>query len=391
MTARARKYHDSAFDEELTGRTPTHPNPIDAGNEELDNVFKEFPQNEACIELYRTTEKGGHPVFLEDITPSEFSFGSIAHEYGGGKYIAKGKYKGGEVMKRSFEIAGEPFPLKRKVPVSQSPTVSSSPVQQPSQPTVEIPRDQQGNPDMAALITGMMGMMRAMVQENKGSKAEWLAEMRAMRELFGAEQKPSTPLAEGISLIKTGIELGQTAGEGGGGFPWLLALDKLQGPLMELTTAIKTAVMPRSAVQPNLPPGTPLPAGQPEPQAQSQPEERPTTMEGILVSGLTAMVPMLVTGAAKSEEVEGGNVEFYCDFILDQIPGVYYATAKTWLEKPECLDQLEKVNAGVKVYRPWFVQLQAELLKGIYERMHDAGSVQPEPDRHAASERAADL
>ena len=378
-----RKSQAAPFDEDMT-QTPqgTQAETVDPADEQLDDVFREFPQNEACIELSRTTEKGGRPEFIDDIMPSDFSFGWVSREYGGGHYHVKGKYKDGSTIKRSFIVAGAPFPIKRKVPQGNPEPHAPIPAQ-PTASTVEMVRREDGSYDIGALVTGMMGMMKTMVQELRSSEVEMLEKMKMYRDLFGAQEKPQTPVAEAISMIKTGIELGSTAQGGDGGFPWMMALDKLQGPLTELVSTIKAAVTKQPSPMPAQNSINP-PTGQP---AQPAQPTEPPNMEAILKSAVNHVLPNLVTGAAKEAEAD-----FYADFLLDQIPRRFYATAKSWLEKPDVLDQLQAMNPGVTEYRDWFESLRSELLKSLNQELgYATGTIQPEPTPNATADRSADL
>lgn len=384
---RTRKPKVPAFDEVLTGKVPTDPDPIDPSDEELDNVFREFPQHDACLELWRTTEKGGKPSFLGELSPSEFTFGNVMREFGGGRYIVKGKYKDGEVIKRSFDIEGDAYPVKRKIP-QPSGNAPVAPVLQAPQ-TIEMVRKEDGSFDALA---SMMTMMKTLVVELKSSEDQVLDKMVKYKALFGSTEKSQTPIHEAIGMIKTGIELGSASQGGDGGFPWLLALDKLQGPLTELVSTIKAAVTRQSpsmaSVVPNslTPPVASQPVSQGAPMPSASPGE-PPNMEIILKGAVQHVLPNLVTGAAREAEPE-----FYADFLLDQIPERFYTTAKTWLEKPDCLDQLQAMNPGVSGYRPWFELLRVELLKALNEEVSDAPRpLQSESTSDAATDRSADL
>lgn len=380
------KTKPAEFDEDMTQKTETGVRAVDPEDEELDNVFADFPQNEACIELYRTTDKGGKPSFVEDIMPAEFSFGYVCRMYGGGKYIAKGKYKDGTVCKRSFEIEGDSFPIKRKVPAAEERQQITQPAAQPYE-RQEVVRDQSGQPDALATV---MSMMKTLVMEMRSSEDQVLDKMMKYKALFGSSDRPQSPIQESIGLIKTGIELGSVSQGGEGGFPWMMALDKLQGPLTELVSTIKHAVT-RQPIPLN--PGVTVQPGSVQPQSQpaaapaaAQPGD-PQNMEMILLGAMKAMLPMLVTGAAQKAE-EG----FYADLMLDQIPRQYYTTAKTWLEKPDCLQLLNKMNPGVSYYQAWFETLRGLLLAALTEELAgDVGTVQPEPASNASTERTADL
>lgn len=380
---RAESERGPGFDVDMTQAPQgTDPAPVDPTDEQLDDVFREFPQNDACLELWRTTEKGGRPVFVEDLMPSEFSFGFVCREWGGGKYLIKGKYKDGSTIKRSFDIGGEPFPIKRKVPQGNPEPTAHIPAQ-PTNATVEMARRDDGSYDMAALITGVMSTFQKIVAEMKTSEDQVLDKMMKYKALFGHEEKAQTPVAEAISMIKTGIELGSTAQGGDGGFPWMMALDKLQGPLTELVSTIKAAVTKQPSPMPAQNSINP-PTGQP---AQPAQPTEPPNMEAILKSAVNHVLPNLVTGAAKEAEAD-----FYADFLLDQIPRRFYATAKSWLEKPDVLDQLQAMNPGVTEYRDWFESLRSELLKSLNQELgYATGTIQPEPTPNATADRSADL
>jgi hypothetical protein len=381
MSPKARKPKGAPFDDDMTGKVAHDPDPVDPADEELDEVFAEFPQNEACIELYRTTEKGGKPAFLDDIMPSDFSFGYVCNQYGGGNYIVKGKYKDGSTVKRSFLIEGDPYPIKRKVPLS--PVAPIAPVLERQPERVDVIRNENGQPDALATV---VSMMKTLVVELRSSEDQVLDKMMKYKTLFGGGEKPITPVAEAISMIKTGIELGSTSNGEAGGIPWLMIVDKLQGPLTEVALAFKNAMSRPTVVNPGAP-IQPTPAmGQPAQPAQPAQGE-PKSMEMILLGAMKELLPMLVTGAAQKAEPE-----FYSDLLLDQIPRTFYATAKVWLEKPDCLDQLARLNPAVNNDRLWFESLRSVLTDALKTELGDAPrTLQPEQAPNAATDRSADL
>lgn len=377
MSSRKKVSRENIFDTDLTRPSrESEPKPIDAEDEELDTVFSQFPQHDACIELFRTTEKGGKPAFLEDISPAEFTFGYVCQTYGGGRYIAKGKYKDGSMVKRNFDIEGSSFPVRRKVPEgAPGPSIAPIPIPQPER--IEVLRDERGQPDALATV---VSMMKTLVVELRSSEDQVLDKMMKYKALFGSVEKPQTPVAEAISMIKTGIELGSTAGNDGG-IPWLMIVDKLQAPLTELASAFTRGITRQN---PGLTPPSPSPTRIPEPSA---PVGEPATMETILVGALKGMLPMLVTGAALK-----ADPGFYSDLLLDQIPRQFYATAKIWLEKPDCLDVLIQMNAAVANDRLWFESLRSELTGALAAELgHASGTIQPEPAADSATGSTTDL
>lgn len=387
MTKRRVVQSEAVLDPELTTRPQgTQPKPI-TDDDELEDVFSDFPQNESCIELWRTTAQGGRPEFLEQMTPSAFSFAYVTDTYGGGRYVAKGKYKNGDAEKRSFTIAGDPFPVRRKMERGVETDHPRTPVQELA--IAQVPKLPEGA-GMQDMFMALVAMMQKMMLESKTSEVEMLTKMKMYKELFsdgggGSHEKNS--VAEMISMVRTGIELGQAGGEGSGGIPWLMVLDKVKEPLSKLADSVFVAVSAyKGAPQPaltNVPTQAVPVTAQP---GTNKPEEE--NMEIILLGALRAMLPMLVTGAAQRSEPP-----FYADLLLDQIPRQYYATAKTWLDKEGCLDELVKMNPGVGMYRPWFDTLRQELRTSLAEEIKvDASeSIQPESSSDPSALSPADI
>lgn len=379
-----------AFDQELTKPTDQEPKPI-TEDDELEDVFADFPQNDSCIELWRTTAQGGRPEFIEQMTPSAFSFAYVTDTYGGGRYVAKGKYQNGDVEKRSFTVAGDPFPVRRKL---EKPLIES--LDHPRQTTTAAPTATVTLPEGAGaneVILVVMNMFQKMITEMRGSKTEWLQELKEMREIFGVGDKPAGPQAqvqELIGMIKTGIELGQASGEGGGGgFPWMMAFDKFQAPLTKLADTVYMAVAGAKGNTVANVPVQPVPAGAAPIQSATveaaQPE--PKKEENMILTAFKSLLPMLLTGAAKNSEPA-----LYVDFLLDQIPGPFYDKARTWLMEPDCLEQLAKVEPGIRFQQEWWSSLRNGLIEALDEELgHAPRTLQPEPNTNASADRSAPL
>lgn len=328
---------------------------------ELDEVFGDFPQNEACLELFRVNAQGGRPLFLEQMSPATFDFAYVAGKFGGGRYVAKGKYRDGSRKKMSFEIEGEPFPFKRKTG-TLDPMAPVSPIHQPATERII----EQVGPDPQA---AMLSLMRTMIQEMKTSEMAMLEKMRVYKELFGSGERRETPIDTAISMLTRGIELGQAGGEGGG-IPWLAVIREVKDPLMKLADSIHAAVTGKRPVpvpQPSpVPPGQPFPSPNPEPQTEESP----------VLSMMKFVMPDLLMSASRGEDVETvGNR------LLDQVPQSQYPMLKSWLEQPGCLDQLALMEPGIQFQRQWWSQLRATLLDLMVDGLTDAdSSIQSEPD-----------
>lgn len=357
--------------------------PSDPDDDELDDVFGEFPQNEACLELFRTSQQGGRPVFLENIMPSVFSFGYVTEHYGGGRYIARGKYKDGTIERRAFEIEGDPFPVQRKAP-NRDTYASQRATEQ------ELPRRVNIDPVTAAetggneLAAAMMTMMKTMMLEMRSSETEFLAKMKLYKDIFGQGERKEAPLDQALSMLKQGIELGQiNSGDGGGSSIWLMALDKLKEPLTKIVDTIQVAVTQNKRALPNVP-IQPVPEGPGNP---PPPPTEPQKEESMILGAMKSLLPVLTNGAAK-----GSDPDLYVDFLLDQLPRPFYNQALSWLMEPDCLEQLAQKEPGIRYQQEWWSALRSGLVSALNEELgHGSESVQPQPASDPATDRSADL
>lgn len=324
---------------------------------EVSKVFKGFPENVPCLELSRTRAAGGRPEYLEDIAPGKFSLGYVAEKFGGGLYILTGKYSNGDSVKSRFEIAGEPFPVKRLMPEIR-PGLHAQQVEQMK--PVELPP----GAGMQELVGAMMGMMKNMMLELKSSETDMLMKMKLYKELFApADSAPrqDAPFDQAFNMIQKGMELGQMA-SGDSGSMGMMLVKELKEPVLRIVEALtpKRGPVP---VQPVVQPGAVPPH-----------TTEPPSMNMIFTKALEGIMPMLVTGAAKKSDPG-----FYADLLLEQIPELYYATAQEMLSRPDWFDVLCSVNQNVKDHGAWFFALRSEILFALTEGPDAAESIQPEP------------
>lgn len=353
---------------------------VDHEDAELDDVFSDFPQNEACIELFRTNAQGGRPAFLEQIAPAMFSLAYVTENYGGGRYIAKGKYKDGSRVRMPFDIEGAPLPVKRKIPEGGTPTV------QPIGPApVERVIEQTGGNDLQAAL---LGVMKSMIGEMRGSEMQMLEKMRVYKELFApAGSQQQAPVDQAINMLMKGVELGSINGGGDGSNLWLMGLKELKEPLTKLMETIQTAmiagrqptnVTPRPAV------AGPVPA-QPAP-AQAAPVQ-PTPTEGDPMLAMVKMfLPALINGATRN-----ADPDMYVDFILDQCPASAYDSLRLFLMKDGCLDELATIEPGIRFQQEWWVNLRAGLLDSLNEQLgHAIRPIQSTEGQHPSASAPTD-
>lgn len=339
---------------------------------ELDDVLTALPQNEACIDLFRVNPQGGRPLFLESLQPSVFNLSYVTSKFGGGRYTANAKYINGDRVKTSFEIEGEPIPVRRlsngggAEPIHVQQATNLQALLAPQQPVSEfepVPSD----------MTSMFSVLVTLIKDMKTSKADMYKEMLMMKELFGTNQQtgPQATVEQVTGMLMKGIELAGKAGGTGETNIWLEVARELKDPLAKAMDALQLAMVSRgqqTVTQPHAIPAQAVPV-----QPQHTQTGDPVNLQ--ILNQLRMALPLLVNGASKNAEPE-----FYADFILDQTPENLYPSLRDWLIKPDCLDMLAKVEPGVRYAQEWWIELRTALLSKLTEEVGNgvAGVQSPE-------------
>lgn len=345
---------------------------------ELDDVFSDFPQNEACIELYRIHKQGGRPVFLEQMTPSNFTMAYVTEHFGGGRFIAKAKYSNGNRKRMPFEIEGDPIPVRRHIvnlntgrelPISGAvnphDSLNRAVFAEPIANQIVMPGSTpQPTTDTNAAI---LQLVKQMVSELKGSEMQILEKMRLYKELFSGGEKREAPLDTAINMLTRGIELGQAGGDGGG-IPWLALIREMKDPLTKLADTIHSAVARPRVIMPSQP-GSPAQPEQPNPEPHTSMEQ-----PDMLTSMLKMVLPPLINGARRNADPTA-----YVDFLLDQFPDSAYPMLLSFLQAPDCLDKLATIEPGILYQAEWWKELRESLLKALAEDTQNDRTVQPSP------------
>jgi len=357
---------------------------ISSDDEELDEVFSDFPQDESCIELYRVNPQGGRPLFIEEMTPSQFSFSYIAKKYGGGRYQAKAKYRDGRKLRKSFEIEGKPI-LVERVELSKDPHAPVLPGGFVPPVTPEPIVIQAGSNIEQVLVS----LVNKMMQTTQGSEMQMLEKMKMYKELFASGPTKEAPLDQALSMFTKGVELASMQGGGGDGSNfWMMAIKELRDPLMKIVETVQTAITPRQPMQIN-PAGRPAQAGGtivPTPLSPAAPVEDPS-MLGIM-GMVKGVLPQLINGAAKNSDPG-----LYTDFLLDQLPASGYPQLKKFLEEPGCLDKLAFLEPAIRFQANWWEALRVQLIVALTEELGGGDSnVQPStgPDAPAGHDSDGD-
>lgn len=350
---------------------------VDSSEKDLRQVFRELPQNEDCVELYRINAQGGRPLFLEDMAPNEFSHGYVAGKYGGGMYRLYAEFPDGTKKTSRIEIAGNPFPVNRKMPEELKEGGPVINVNNPAAPTSEG-TEVIDYPDQI----GVKEILAIMQQAEAKAKRE----MREMMELFKSMQPqvavgPQQPMDQMLTMVQKVVELGQTVQGEGALSPWQFILKEMKDPLMKAFETYQMAV--QKGVPPNMMVGAPGSPTDPNKAALPSPTEPvstdpppPKSEEEVFTMLIKSMLPALINAAKKNAEPER-----YADFILDQLPESVYPYLQTFLQKQDCLDQLAKLEPGILYQQDWWESLRSALLSALNEEMGNVlRTVQPPPN-----------
>jgi hypothetical protein len=339
---------------------------VDPDDQEIDMAFADLPQNEPCIELFRTSKVGGRPVFLEQMSPSMFSLAYVAEKFGGGNYVARSRYKDGRKIRASFEIEGDPFPVKRVIPNPAIAPMHAQPAmgQSVNSQTSDGPIILEGNDPNQAMVQ----LVNVMLKRMENSETVLLEKMRLYKELFGGPKE--TPLDTALNMFQKGLEMAALTGAENSS-PWLMLVRELKEPLSKIVDTVqialqKSASVPASAPATGAKPSAPLPSNGPVVASTGQPE-RPSEDVAMVQSWLKAMLPPLVTAAAKN-----ADPATYADFILDQVPNSAYPQLLEWLRQPGCLESLCAIEPGIRYQQDWWLTLRQSLIEALTDELSDA-------------------
>lgn len=342
------------------------PTMVSGEDEELDEVFSDFPQDESCIELYRVNPQGGRPLFIEEMTPSMFSFSYIAKKFGGGRYQAKAKYADGRKLRKAFEIEGKPILVERETLSKDPHAPVLPPGLTPTQPEPIIL--QNGSNIEQALVA----MVTKLMQSTQSSEMQILEKMKMYKDLFASGPQKEAPLDQALSMFTKGVELASMQGGGGDGSNfWMMAIRELKDPLLKIVETVQTAITPRTQPMQINPAQKPMPTVAGQPIVQPGPTEEPSMIG--LMNHVKVLLPNLINGAAKNSDPG-----LYCDFILDQLPATGYPQLKKFLEEPGCLDKLAFLEPAIRFQANWWEALRAQLIVALSEELASGPSnIQP--------------
>jgi len=295
-----------------------------------------------ALRLYRTVPNSKKENFIIDIDAQDFSPGYIKERFGGGDYIIKAYDSNSKIsLKQHLSIEGEPI-------VQTARPMGLSVIQPSATPQLDIAALMQAMQESnRQLLAGLMQVM----QPQQHSRADMLAELAQMRDIFGAPQQQSA--INPMDMLIKGIELaGSMAPKAGGETS---GMDVLLESIKSFAPAIGAVVAQSASNQARAPQPRPAPTVQPQAMIENTAtaEQPQLTQEDNEAMMFKYYVGMLVGFAA-----ENRDPALYADLIADNLPE---NKINELLNHPDVIGMLGGVNPGVLVHRAWFEAVISEL------------------------------
>ena len=293
--------------------------------------------------IYRAVPNTRKENFICNVEASDFSPENIKNEFGGGDYIIKAYDDRSKIrLKQHLSIEGDP------IIQSSKPVMALSPYSAPA-PALDIQALMQAMQESNKQM--LMGLAQ-ILQPQQNSRADMLAELATMRDIFGPPQQNSG--ADPMTMLIKGIELaGNMAPKVGGetsGMDVLLESIKSFAPAIGAVVAQATA-KPRTIAPQRAQPQAPQVPQPAQLTNQTQPEIPQTESEETML--MKYYISMLV-GFAK----ENRDPALYADLIADQLDD---EKINDLLSKPDIIAYLTGINPDVATVSAWFEALILEL------------------------------
>lgn len=310
-------------------------------------------------------------AFLYECPPDEFSEGALQESYGEGTYRIKmygthpdgGNY--GMLVNRLIEIG--PAPKWKPAPTAQPQTLGAVTVQG-------------SGGEVARAIAEVLAPVMQQMQSRTPTRAEMLAEMKTMAEIFRPATS-ATPSASGgiketlelLSLAKgvlgSGGDAGALDGESG---PWAVLLEAVRnfGPQLGEVLKQKTA-------------GKAQPAALPSPDAAAQVTEPAISPEEEEMNLLLSAQLTMFHHAAKTD----ADPEEWGALLYEKAPPELLAA----LQSEEWFDALCKIDPKFSAFKPWCEKVRDVVLEELKLESEEANAAAPPAVAAATAKPTADL
>lgn len=277
---------------------------------------------------------------------------------GGVAYLA-GKFGGGDYELIVYGVDNR---------IIKRPKVTVSPAAIAELKTPET----RGN-DLAQLVAAMQEGFKQMAQMimnqavPRETKADWLNEMRAMRELFGGAQTQQPDMLGMLTKLIPAVRDLMPRGEGETNLlDVMMRLAQEFGPTIREAVA-KTPALNAQPAASALLPGTPGVGNLPGTAAASPEQSGANQMQIMLRLQLSQLCK-----EAKADSDPGPYADIICEKVSADV-------LSKLVDRPDYLDELAKIHSGVKLYPKWFGELRDAVI-GILTEPSDSDDLQNHED-----------
>lgn len=294
------------------------------------------------LALYRAVPNSKKEDFIVDIDTIDFSPGFIKERFGGGSYIIKAYDDKSKMrLKQHLSIEGRPI-------IGSGGALTVQPVAQQIDIQAIMHAMQESNRQL------LTGLVQALAPQPSTSRADMLAEMATMREIFGSPQQNTV---DPMSMLIKGIELAGSMTPKAGGET--SGMDVLLESIKSFAPAIG-AVVAQSAAK------TSQQSRAPAPQAQRQigvstatathtPPEISTETE---TESENDMLIKMYLAQLVSYAKANKDPSLYADLIADNLSD---EQIMSMLSRPNVVEYLAGINPEVNDVSLWFESLILEL------------------------------
>lgn len=268
--------------------------------------------------------------FITKLDASEFDPELIKGRFGGGDFIIKAYDENSKIrLNQRISIEGEPI-IESAKPVAHAAPVDISAL---------LSAIQESNRQLLA------GLAQIMQPQPQPTRAEMLAEMAAMRDLFVPAQ--NVQQTDPMAMFLKGVEMARTIAPREGGAS---GMDVLLETVRSFAPALNTVVSQNVQVAQS----TNKPAVKPPvPCLEVSGQSIQNKMEDKNIMLMKYYLGLLVNYAKQNRDVA-----LYADLIADNLN---IDQISELLSKPDPVAYLASIEPGVMEVRPWFEQVIAEL------------------------------
>ena len=303
--------------------------------------------DKAKVNLYRIpSEKGKPDAYITSFQPSEFDMDAIALKFGGGTYRVR-VYNSASKLSANKIISIEAPKVIEKVEAIQAPALDVSAI---------VSAIAESGKQQAAILAAALQSLN----KPQETESQMLNRMMMYKELFGANQAQQAPQYNPVELLKTGIEIAQMGGDGGGNNAWVSKALETFAPLMGQVLAQNQA-QPQ-AQQRQTPRALPQAAPKVENQLSTQTEQTQPTEDDPMNLMMRAYIGML-SNAAKSN----ASTEEWANNILDNVPAAQLPEIEGLLRSSDWQEKLAQLAPAVNQYPQWFSELRDTVIFFIDE------------------------